>query len=218
MKDGIVVPRSTTKVQKMAEIEEVKISKGERLKHILDKANFAPGRARGRIKAFHEYLVDKDEFNSLKYSTVLSWFHEHAPPAKNIELIINILHEEYDFKCPPANIIKWWKHAGVCPFCEIDHGQGGISGTGMISKANQNQQLALLSLTEQAFIIAICWKAALKEKIDPANQDNAAAMGALYNRLAKFYNEYQEEGGTASDAHLNRVAESFLFLHGNKLL
>ena len=56
-------------------------SPGDRLNYLLDQIGFISG----RVEAFQNYLIENaaDMFEDLKYTTVRSWFQEHAPNAKN---------------------------------------------------------------------------------------------------------------------------------------
>lgn len=89
---------------------------GERLSHLLDLIGFKVGR--GRIPEFQTYLNNKQipELSSLKYSTVRSWFSNHAPPMKKVNKIIDALNEDFDFYCDLQQIKVWWKLGGISPF------------------------------------------------------------------------------------------------------
>lgn len=94
------------------------VSSGERLAHILDQICFKHGR--GRINDFHAYLIGKlpEVFGDLKYTTVRSWFHESAPPMKKVDAIIGTLQEDYPFLYDISQIKTWWKVGGYYPFSD----------------------------------------------------------------------------------------------------
>jgi hypothetical protein len=92
---------------------------GERLNHILDLIGFKVGR--GRIPEFQEYLMNKvPGMETLKYSTVRSWFNNHAPPMKKVNIIVDVLHDDYDFSVNVYQIKVWWKLGGLSPFNDSD--------------------------------------------------------------------------------------------------
>lgn len=93
------------------------IKTGERLNHLLDLIGFRIGR--GRIPEFQNYLIENvSGMEHLKYSTVRSWFNEHSPPMKKVNLIINALHKEHKFSVDVDQIKVWWKLGGKSPFQE----------------------------------------------------------------------------------------------------
>ena len=89
---------------------------GERLNKLLDHSGFKRGR--GRIPEFQMYLVNKKipEFETLKYSTVRSWFDDHAPPMKKISLIVDQLHKDFVLQIDIEQLKIWWKLGGISPF------------------------------------------------------------------------------------------------------
>lgn len=94
---------------------------GERLNHILDLIGFRVGR--GRIPDFQEYVIKKElpELGDLKYSTVRSWFNNHAPPMKKVSLIIDALHHDFEFSENVDQVKVWWKLGGIYPFRSIEN-------------------------------------------------------------------------------------------------
>ena len=95
-------------------------TQGERLNHILDQAGFKSGR--GRVKEFFEYLQEArpQELGSLNYSTIKGWFQDHSPPMPKIEVIVDLLHDEFHFQCNLDQVKSWWKVGGYYPFNDID--------------------------------------------------------------------------------------------------
>ena len=93
---------------------------GERLNHILDQIGFKKGR--GRVTEFQAYLTSAapDNFSDLKYSTVRSWFQYHAPPMRKIDVIIQLLQNDYPFQNDISQIKTWWKVGGYYPFSTDD--------------------------------------------------------------------------------------------------
>lgn len=91
---------------------------GERLNHILDKIGFKHGR--GRVTEFHSYLkeYEVEVFNDLKYTTVRSWFQDHTPKMKKIDVIFIALQKNYEFNHDISQIKTWWKLGGYYPFEE----------------------------------------------------------------------------------------------------
>lgn len=91
-------------------------SPGDRLNHILDQIGFKQGR--GRVADFQIYLTETspDLFSDLKYTTVRSWFQDHAPPMRKIDAIIQALQKEYPFHHDISQVKTWWKVGGFYPF------------------------------------------------------------------------------------------------------
>lgn len=89
---------------------------GQRLTHLLDCVGFLQGR--GRTKFLHELLIanTKYDFSQLKYSTVRSWFHQHAPTMRKVNAVIDILNEHYVFNEDAEQIAVWWKVGGYNPY------------------------------------------------------------------------------------------------------
>lgn len=91
-------------------------SPGDRLNYLLDQIGFISGR--GRVVAFQNYLIENaaDMFEDLKYTTVRSWFQEHAPPMRKIDSIIEALQLNYPFDVDKTSLKTWWKLGGEPPF------------------------------------------------------------------------------------------------------
>jgi hypothetical protein len=91
-------------------------SPGDRLNHILDQIGFKQGR--GRVTNFQNYLTSTspDVFSDLKYTTVRSWFRDHAPPMQKIDGIVQSLQKEYVFRHDISLVKTWWKVGGFYPF------------------------------------------------------------------------------------------------------
>lgn len=89
---------------------------GGRLNHILDQIGFREGR--GRVSDLQKYLIRTrpEYFANLKYTTVRSWLLESAPPMKKIEVIMDALQDNYEFKHDISQIKNWWKLGGFYPF------------------------------------------------------------------------------------------------------
>lgn len=89
---------------------------GERLNHILDQIGFKQGR--GRVADFQNFLTEQspDQFPELKYTTVRSWFQEHAPPMRKIDAVMQALQQVYRFHHDISQIKTWWKVGGFYPF------------------------------------------------------------------------------------------------------
>lgn len=96
---------------------------GERLNHILDKINFKKGR--GRVSEFQEYLTNQSPewFSEIKYTTVRSWFSEHAPPMNKINAAIEALNKNNEIPYDLSYIKTWWKVGGHYPFEVNDNNQ-----------------------------------------------------------------------------------------------
>jgi hypothetical protein len=92
---------------------------GCRLSHILDKIGFREGR--GRVTELHEHITSRcaDPLTDLKYTTVRSWFNDHTPSMKKIEMIIDSLSEDYPIEHDLSQIKAWWKVGGYYPFVNI---------------------------------------------------------------------------------------------------
>lgn len=84
---------------------------GERLNYILDQIEFKKGR--GRVVAFFDFLVAADVgLEELNYTTCRSWFADHAPPMKKIDLVFQALTKSYKFQVDVATLKAWWKLGG----------------------------------------------------------------------------------------------------------
>ena len=108
-----------TKIDNSIEVLE---SPGDRLNHLLDQIGFRQGR--GRVTDLQSYLAEKspDLFSDLKYTTVRSWFQEHAPPMVKVDAIIQALQKEYTFHHDISQIKAWWKIGGFYPFTDQSAG------------------------------------------------------------------------------------------------
>lgn len=98
--------------------EELYQTTGERLNHLLDQIGFKSGR--GRMAAFQTFLSEQEPevFSDLKYTTVRSWFQDHAPPMKKVDVVMQALEKEYVFRNDVAQIKTWWKLGGFYPFVD----------------------------------------------------------------------------------------------------
>ena len=96
--------------------DQLFVSSGERLGHILDQIGFKHGR--GRINEFHTFLSSKkpEIFGDLKYTTVRAWFHENAPPMRKVDAIVSALQDDYPFQYDVSQVKTWWKVGGRYPF------------------------------------------------------------------------------------------------------
>lgn len=126
-------------------------SPGERLNHLLDQIGFKQGR--GRVADFQSYLTEKSPglFSDLKYTTVRSWFQEHAPPMRKIDAVIQALQKEYPFHHDISQIKTWWKVGGFYPFVN-DSGDPSPSITDLQRDAKDNEeklQFVVMSLVTE---------------------------------------------------------------------
>lgn len=89
---------------------------GDRLNHILDQIGFKKGR--GRVVDLRNYLFEKapEIFSDLKYTTVRSWFKDHAPSMHKINASIEALVIDYPIEHDLDMIKTWWKVGGFYPF------------------------------------------------------------------------------------------------------
>lgn len=93
---------------------------GKRLDHILDQAEFHPGR--GRQKALFTYLQenDPDTFGDLSYSTVRMWFSSASTPQmKRLSLVMDTLASRYYIPGDQDHVRTWWKIGGYYPFDDL---------------------------------------------------------------------------------------------------
>jgi len=100
--------------------EELYKTTGDRLNHLLDQIGFKSGR--GRMAALQAFLIDKapETFSDIKYTTVRSWFSDHAPPMKKINAIMEALENDYVFNHDIDQIKTWWKLGAYYPFVGED--------------------------------------------------------------------------------------------------
>jgi len=119
-------------------------SPGDRLNHILDQIKFKQGR--GRVSEFKNYLAERllDGASDLKYTTVRSWFQEHAPPMRKIDDIMQALQQEYPFKHDISQIKTWWKLGGLYPF--VDYLNPNIA---KIQQDKEKLQFVVMSLVTE---------------------------------------------------------------------
>lgn len=89
---------------------------GERLHYLLDQIGFKQGR--GRVAEFQSFLMEQspEGLEDLKYTTVRSWFYEHAPAMRKIDAIIEALQKKYTINQNISQIKTWWKLGGYFPF------------------------------------------------------------------------------------------------------
>ena len=97
-------------------LEEQYTLPGERLDHLLNQIGFAEGR--GRTRSLFEFVSQNStyDFSDLKFGTVRSWFHNHAPTMRKVNAIVDLLSEEYSFEIDKEQIAVWWKVGGYYPF------------------------------------------------------------------------------------------------------
>lgn len=108
---------SKTTDKKLGHENEIDFQKtGTRFRHLLDAIGFKEGR--GRINDFQEFLQKNlpDVFGDVPYTTVRSWFKDHSPPMKKVELIVETLDKEYSIDYDLQKIKLWWKTGGSYPF------------------------------------------------------------------------------------------------------
>lgn len=91
-------------------------SPGERLNHILDKVGFKGGH--GRVAEFHLYLKETkcEDFGDLKYSTVRSWFDDHSPVMRKVNMVMEAIYKNYPSNISITTLKTWWKVGGHYPF------------------------------------------------------------------------------------------------------
>lgn len=136
---------------------------GERLTHLLDKIGFESGR--GRTRALYNRLVDSsvEEFSDLKFGTVRSWFHNHAPPMRKVTSIIDLLSENYSFKPDKEQVSVWWKVGGFYPYDTLeptlDSRKVGSYVASTIQEHSRSNDLSISRLLEQEIqdaVMAMC--------------------------------------------------------------
>ncbi|WP_020406832.1 hypothetical protein [Hahella ganghwensis] len=118
---------------------------GERLNHILDQIGFKQGR--GRVTEFHSFLSETspEAFSDLKYTTVRSWFGDHAPPMRKINAAIQSLQTEFKFNHNISQIKTWWKVGGFYPFSvEHDESTPSVSELQQSSKENEEKLIFIV--------------------------------------------------------------------------
>ena len=101
------------------EISDQYASPGERLTHLLDNVMFESGR--GRTRALYNLLIESsiEDFSDLKFGTVRSWFHNHAPTMRKVSTIVELLSATYVFEQDKEQIAVWWKVGGYYPFSSV---------------------------------------------------------------------------------------------------
>ena len=102
------------------EISDQYASPGERLTHLLDNIMFESGR--GRTRALYNLLIESsiEEFSDLKFGTVRSWFHNHAPTMRKVSTIVELLSATYVFAQDKEQVAVWWKVGGYYPYDTIE--------------------------------------------------------------------------------------------------
>jgi hypothetical protein len=102
------------------EISNQYSSPGERLTHLLDNIMFESGR--GRTRALYNLLIESsiEDFSDLKFGTVRSWFHNHAPTMRKVTTIVELLSATYVFEQDKEQVAVWWKVGGYYPYDTVE--------------------------------------------------------------------------------------------------
>ena len=126
---------------------EAFITPGERLNYLLDQIGFKQGR--GRVAEFQTFLMEQspESFADLKYTTVRSWFQEHAPAMRKIDAIMEALQTEYSINQNISQIKTWWKLGGYFPFAEQPDEAESIQKE--IDETEQKLQFQIMSLVTE---------------------------------------------------------------------
>lgn len=130
---------------------ELYATAGERLSHILDLIGFKDGR--GRVTTFQAYLIEHqpEAFADLKYTTVRSWFQEHAPPMRKMDSIFNAISKEHVLHHDISQIKIWWKAGGYYPFVDVfnDSKPSLISLQNIVKENQEKLQFIVMSLVTE---------------------------------------------------------------------
>ncbi|MCG8330640.1 MAG: hypothetical protein MI974_23285 [Chitinophagales bacterium] len=154
---------------------------GERLNHLLDQIGFKQGR--GRVTNFQNYLTEKSPnlFSDLKYTTVRSWFQEHAPPMRKIDAVIQALKKEYQFHHDISLIKTWWKMGGFYPF---------ISDSGELSPSITDLQKEVKDKEEKLQFLVM--SLVTEETGELFKSLSSQDLVKLKDKVVKFANEFAD--------------------------
>ena len=200
-------------VNSQLKLEDVS-SSGDRLSLILDHIGFPGGH--GRVKFFHEYLVEKspEYFSDLSYGSTRNWLNGNVSPTmKKIDLIFDALGKEYPFNGDVSNFKVWWKLGGNPPADISDDldTKSNIANLEQQAKDNKvSRQFAVISMLTEELGEAI---SALtdKEKLEISDYCQKAADDFANPYLIECPKEYLKAIMTYKYKSIlkDRIDESF---------
>jgi len=177
---------------------------GQRLSHILDKAGFRQGH--GRVKELVSFL--DSSLAGIRYTTVRSWFHDHAPPLAKIESILRELNKAYPLNVDLQLVATWWKAGGHYPFgSELEAKPSTRSTNDMNAQPHTHDESVDSLFVGQVYLLV--YQKASEMNIDVNNDIDRDVLKGIFD---KILNHCKDNDISVESEELNKVITSLLHL------